>query len=335
MRLMPVRISMLILALLFVGSILSISTRIDAGQTYALDHHQGWMPVTSDTYLDYLDPNNAHGNRTWLMFRADNLMVPLLRANISAIVPGSSIVVAYLYLYVPAGQSGDTYREPCRLAAYCVRKAWVAEQANWYWASNTNPWEIPGCRGRMDRCQTRNPDEVTSVTGQGKWVQIPVTSIVQQWVDGENHGLALLGDMDPPIGKTAFYSSDAFDPDVRPRLWVEWQVPTPTPTRTQTPTNTSTSTPTATPTQTATPSPTASSTPTVPTATPTDTATPTPTATASHTPTTTPTATQTATSTATVTPTVTATATPTSTPTETATPKPHWLYLPVTLKAAY
>jgi len=262
-----------VITLFLAAAMTSLWVLPGVGQEEAAVSDSGRFEVSADTFIDFYEPDTAHHfETTWLMFQADNMLVPLLKFDVSAIPPGSHIIVAYLHLYVPSGQSPDDYREPCRLAAYCVKRDWVAEEATWYRASSGEPWDLPGCNGAGDRCSDYHPNEVGETTGQGKWVDIPVTSIVQQWVDGSNHGLILRGYREA-WGRSAFYSSRFINPTYHPWLEVEWNVPTPIPT------DTATSTPTATPTRT--------NTPTV-TATPTRTATPTSTSTSTVTPTATP-----------------------------------------------
>lgn len=288
--------------------------------TSALNPHR--FEVSGDTYLDYFEEYLSHFDKTWLMLRADGLQVPLLKFDVSAIPRGSAVVVAYLHLYVPPGLGPEHYRIPCEIAAYCVKKDWMPQEATWHRASYAETWQIPGCKGEADRCQTHDPNEVAEITGLDRWVVIPVTSIVQQWVNGDNHGLVLLGKPGAlHIGKVAFYSGRFFNAELHPWLEVEWNPPTLTPTPSNTPTSTPTHTPTCTPTATA--APTSTSTPTA-TATSTSTSTPT------ETPTITLTVTNTATPTATssLTPTATETRMPTSTPTTVS----YGLYLPMALK---
>ena len=300
-----------------------------AGALAGLDQYDLRFEVLEDTYLNYFEPNQTHTHQSWVYLRADSLLVPLFKFDTSAIQAGSSIVQAELWLYVPTGQASDIYKPPLRFAAYCVKKEWIATQASWYQATASNAWEVSGCQGPSDRCQSYAAEEVGEVLGDAQWVHLPVTSIVQRWVTEGNHGLILVGDRFYPVGKSAFYSSRGPNALLRPYLQVTWREPTPTPTASATLTNTRTPTPT----QTATLTPTPTTTPTAtvtPSATPTatDTATPTATHTATHTPTDTPTLVPTdtptpvptATQTELPTPTKTATPEPTVTPTETATP---------------
>jgi uncharacterized repeat protein (TIGR01451 family) len=277
----------LILALVLMLAGLLLPAPPSAERAAALDNFAGRFEIAEDTYLNAFEPSRTHTDQVWLYLRGDDLLAPLLRFDISAIPPGSNVIVAYLNLYVPEGQSSDIFLAPLKFAAYCVQRDWLAREATWDQATAGNAWEVPGCKGASDRCQSHDPNEVGEVISQGSWVRpVPVTSIVQRWVTEGNRGLILLGDQDPQVFKSAFISSRAGGAEHHPWLWVEWEVPTLTPTPTSTPTTTDTPTPT-------------------PTRPPTDT----PTATPTHTPTATATATPTETPTITPSPTVQATLT--------------------------
>jgi len=257
------RASSLIVTLLLATTMILLWVLPGAGQGEATVCDSRRFEVTADTYIDFFFPNAPHHyDITYLMFRADSKLAPLLKFDVSTVPSGSRVTAASLHLYVPPDLSSDEYREPCRFAAYCITRDWVAEEATWNRASSSERWESPGCNGSLDRCQSYHPNEVGETTGQGEWVDIPVTSIVQQWVDGDNHGLMLRGYAET-WGKCAFYSSRYFERNFHPWLEVEWNVPT------STPTNTTTNTPTATRTPTVTTTPTRTSTATAtPTATP-------------------------------------------------------------------
>jgi len=248
----PTRVHSLLVLLCLTGVLMTVRVVAGDGDREAAIRSAQRFEVAADTYIDWLEPNRPHHyNTSWLMFRADNHQAPLLKFDVSAIPPGSRVASAYLNLYVPPELGPDEYREPCRFAAYCVKRDWVAEEATWNQASAGEPWEVPGCDGATDRCQTFEANEVGETTGTGKWVDVPVTSVVQKWIDGQNHGLILRGYAEP-WGKCVFFSSRFFYPQFRPFLEVIWTEPTPTPTNTLTPTATATSTPTHTPTSTAT-----------------------------------------------------------------------------------
>ena len=273
--------------------------------------------VARDCYLDYWQPNAPHGSQQFLMFREDNHQVPLLDFPIGEFIPfGAVIVSAKLKLHTVANPL--YYRGPCNITAYCVLRGWERNEATWYVASAGNYWYAPGCGSQhpgQDRCAQHAG--TAAVTGPDKDVVLDVTTIVQQWANGEAFGMVLRS-YDTVSGLAAFYGSLWNNPELAPRLEVEWADP-PTPTPTDTPTNTPTAT--ATPTDTPTATPTRTATPTQ-TQTQTVTRTATATGTATHTPTSTPEASATAIATATEPPT--ATQTPTATP--------YRLWLPLVLR---
>jgi len=147
---------------------------------------------------------------------------------------------------------------------------------------------------------------VNAAVGYKAWV---VTDLVQRWraEPATNYGVVIVPDISAAhdLGFNSRHMAL-----FRPRLMVQYQIPTPTPTLTHTPTWTHTRTETRTPTPTASGTPSATSTPT---------ATPSVTPTASHTPTGTPSLTPTDTATLTWTPMLTGIATGTPTPTDTPT----------------
>jgi len=233
-------------------------------QTHITIFQEGVRPSgyagTDDTHIDHNSPDANQSHTTYLWFREDNWIVPLIDFDVSSIA-GTAIVRAQLQLRVVEPYTGH-YR-PCKIAAYCVRKNWVLEEVTWNQASASVPWDEPGCKGLGDRCQEYSG--VSETEDPDTWMTIDVTSIVQQWVNGENYGLILRGYISSS-GRAAFLSSRDRSADFRPKLTVEYMEQ---PTRTPTPTNTPTTTRTPTQTATATPTNTPIDTPTtIPTATP-------------------------------------------------------------------
>ena len=262
------------------------------GNALAAQTHYRAFRESENTYIDRGWPNRNFADRTWLMFREDNQLVPLLEFDVNSVIPPGALVHwAKLWLFVPSQLTAADYREPCRLAAYCVRTPWQPAQATWNQGTSGVLWSEAGCSW-MGSGDDRCPDysDVSETEGLGTWLMVNVRSIVQEWVGGANNGLVLRGYTSDTPGKAAFYSSRFPDSSRHPWLEVEYSDP---PTPTPTPTHTATSTATGTPTNT-------------------------------YTPTTTSTTTHTATPTATTTPSATATATATVTP--------HKAYVPIVLR---
>jgi hypothetical protein len=206
------------------------------------------------------------------------------------------------------------------VSAHQLLRAWTESEATWSSARNAVPWQTPGAQGPADSVST--PADTQTMLTSNTWVSFDLTELVTQWVlnPASNYGVLLKG---PGMGSMYFKmpaSEYTTSTDTRPKLQVDFSLPsvapssTPTATASATPTvtKTATGTPTETPawTPTATPSlsPTWTMTPTV-TTTGTQTATPSATSTLefTHTPTPTPTST------------VTGAASPSPTPTSTST----------------
>jgi hypothetical protein len=287
-----------------------------------------------DTTLSFPEGNFHDAWYMLIGYKAHN--GGLIRYDVSSIPAGSRVLCASLSIF------GEYWSGPpfeLAVGAFNVKRPWVVDEATWYWATASVPWQTGGCNGIEDREQT--PESTFVAYTLGSWYHLDVTRVVAGWVSGSlpNYGLSLQA-LDPlATDDMHFTASDdvALDGSIehRPILTVLY-IPPPTPTPTETPsatpaeTATPIITPTATDTATPTQTPTFVSTPTETealTATPTatDTATPTQTPTSVSTPTETEVLTATPTTTAvlteTPTPTPTRTLTPTSTPrTPTATP---------------
>ncbi len=302
-----------------------------------------------DTYIYRQEPNTTHhgGSYLWLRPReaqyGDNHLEKegLLRFELEPYIPSDALIgPSILSLYVYSATNSNT----ADLNVFAMNQAWIPSQATWMQAYSGVPWDEPGASGPDDRAQepaaTIRLPSCPIPSPCNEWVDLDVTSLVQDWVadPGSNRGLLLKltnqsGSVEYVIDSSYFWLTTT----TRPKLTIIWAEPTPTPTPTNTATATATATPTSTPTftptetptfpptktpsPTETPEPTETSTP-LPTATPTDTLTPTPSATGTNTATPTRTATSTMTETPTRTGTPTATETPAPTATMTQTPTP-------------
>jgi hypothetical protein len=266
--------------------------------------------AVADATVRSAQPNANFGNEHYLELSYNQIEgaaeeIVLLRFDLSGLPASAVIDSAAMELYL-VDAAGDN---PKSLAAYYVTSAWSESTVTWNTFPIANPWGVIS--------------SVDNITGRYKsW---SITNWASYWYSNptENHGVYLRRlTSETTYFERTFESKDHMEN--RPRLVVNYSIPTPTPTITPTPTRTPTYTSTNTPTPTSTNTPT--HTPThAPTHTPTGTHTPAPTSTSTRTPTTTATPTGTAppTHTATRTPTHTPTATPTATrATDTPTPTP-------------
>lgn len=241
--------------------------------------------TVKDAYAQAGYPNTAPGNQFNLYLGYDTWYSkaqtrPFLQFSNPSLPSNSTITNARAYAYQYAVQGGSYNARACRVTA-----SWDEYGLTW----NNQP--------AVTSCQS-----YTAVSTTLGWKYWTVTSYVQGWQSGSvsNYGIRLNTENENTTGGI-YYSRDCTtqcnDGAYRPYLWIEYQVPTATPTRT--PTRTPTATPTRTPTATLTRTPTATSIAATSTHTPTSVA-----ATSTHTPT----------------PTRTFTPTPTRTPTRTPTP---------------
>jgi hypothetical protein len=234
------------------------------------EHYSCVLSQPMDTYLDKFQPNATHVNQ-YLMFREDNMQVPLLDFDWQSQIPERAIIVS-ARLHLHTAEDPILYRTPCAVAAYCVRRGWERDEATWSSAAFGQEWTEPGCSWLGigdDRCYSYSG--TVQLSGTNKDVVLDVTSIVQQWVDFESYGLVLRG-YSGQSGKASFFSTRWNNPAVYPRLEVEYMQPV-TPTATAMPTATATRTESPSPTEM--PSATPTNTPAAGTNTPTATRTPT------------------------------------------------------------
>jgi uncharacterized repeat protein (TIGR01451 family) len=157
----------------------------------------------------------------------------LIKFDAGVIPQSSRVTSAVLSLYLSAMVPGGD--APMTVSAFLVNSDW-AESVTW----NSRPVAIDSSAAAS-----------TVVSAQFGWYQWDLTAALQSWLDGPRSvpfSLLLRGDKVDGQHERAFWSKDCSDTECagnRPRLEVQWEVLTPTPTATHTPTPTAT--PTATP----------------------------------------------------------------------------------------
>ena len=236
---------------------------------------------TADTVLSQAAPTTNYGADPAGLVDGDdpvgsgNDLSSLLRWDVSAIPPGSTVQSAVIVLNVTNASAGA-------YPLYGLTRTWAEAEATWSQARVGDPWAAAGATGAADRGAT-----VLGLLSAGATGPIQITlnpagvAAVQSWVNSPaaNFGLIVA---DPAITDGADWSaSEAAPATSRPALTINYIPPlaSPTPTATAsvqpptaTPSPTPTSTATATNTATATVTSTATATPTA-TATATSTAT--------------------------------------------------------------
>ena len=313
----------IISALLIVFALLASLPSVPSAAAPLLDTYTSQPSNGDDTFVITNDPTANRGTETTMGVGELNTITDatrrgLIKFDLSSIPANANITSATLSLWVALNRSSDAsdYR------IYRLLKDWVELEATWDIYSTGNNWATAGLGSGTDYASasiaTTNIGASVSPGSEIQWSLDP--TVVKQMIDGtySNYGWMIKADTELNDGYN-FYTSEHTTAGERPKLVIQYTVPTSTPT----PTNTATSTPTKTntPTSTFTPSNTPTNTATfTPSYTPTDTFTPT--ATDTDTPGPTPTDTDTPLPSETPTETLAPTHTPTPTITNTAGPSP-------------
>lgn len=280
-----------------------------------------------DTYIYSGARNSNYGMAADLGIGEDNnaknrTARSLIRFDLSSIPSNAVMHSAVLSLWT----SSDLSSNNRTIRAYRLKVPFVESEATWNSSAVGVSWQSAGASGPEDR-ETAAIGSVSILNNEPLNVEIQIIlspAGIQELVNGSfaNNGMIIMADVEEN-DRFNYKTSDSPAASQRPKLVIQYTIPSVTPTDppTYTPSPTVTFTPTATATQTATftNTPTTSPTPTITsTLTATPTATPTPTFSPSPTPSFTPTSTSTHTSTPTSTsspsPTPTVTLTSTSTP---------------------
>ena len=189
---------------------------------------------TDDAYVLSTQPGANFGNATELRVGRSGIGALVLTNSYLLFdvqsLAGAHVKSATLELYLTSS-SGNP---PFRVDAYSVAQSW--NEGSITWANQ------PGGDTLLDSAS------LSAAEGYQSW---NVTGLVQSWLDGSraNRGVALVAGALQGFG-VVFSSHEA--KSNRPRLVIDYALPTSTPTRTLTPTGTRTATPTPTRTGTAT-----------------------------------------------------------------------------------
>ncbi len=242
----------------------SAANKLSSGAKLLLD-----VRSDKDTYLDLQAPTQNFGNvGHFRLGRIDDpnnpvFKVALIWFDLRALPAGAVISEAEMQIF------GREIRGEGEIDLEVVglKRDWEELEATWERAKVGTPWGAPGGQSTIS---DRDAEGVPGRYYDGyrfEYYEWNITNLVQQWANGRaNYGVMVLVAEEKRYDDVwGLYSSDyTAEPDLHPRLIVEYTMPTttPTPTRTRTPTVTSTPTATATPAETNTPTPTATLRPT-------------------------------------------------------------------------
>ncbi|MCP4272227.1 MAG: DNRLRE domain-containing protein [Gammaproteobacteria bacterium] len=155
----------------------------------------------------------------------------LLKWDLSAIPPGSTIISAEMSLYSYQNHSGGGIT----INAHRMLQPWVEgsrvnqagqqdnpPSATWGDYGNGGVWDEPGAGGTADRDSSILSSTTNSGTG---WYSWSLTSAIQHWMDGDwdNDGLILVSDNEGANNLKIFRTSEYADVSLRPKLVIEYQ----------------------------------------------------------------------------------------------------------------
>ncbi len=185
--------------------------------TIVVQHGVSGNVNAQDTFINAWSPGSNYGSSTGLKVRSRNVMGALLFFDLDGVVPdGARVIRATLDLYQYARSNSN----PLTLEAYGVKRPWSAAQATWEYAQAGQRWGQPGAND-VNTDRDAEPTDSTLLERASGWASLDVTAIVQRWVDGANYGVLLKG-QSPGAVEYRFYSSEWWQPEMRPRLTIQY-----------------------------------------------------------------------------------------------------------------
>ncbi|MEQ4305513.1 DNRLRE domain-containing protein [Plantactinospora sp. B6F1] len=182
----------------------------------------------TDTTLTSAQPSSGHdvlAGKPWLMVGNDSTTYGTARTvvrfpGVSSIPANARILGAEFELWSATTPTtgGATYQ------VHALTRGFDEASGSWDDAATGTPWVAEG--GDYDPAV---PDTVTGVTNDPAWRSWYVEDVTQRWVSGTtpNHGLLVrLADETGPAERMLFLSSEAAEPQLRPKLVVTYTVPT-------------------------------------------------------------------------------------------------------------
>jgi len=172
----------------------------------------------ADTYLDQWQPANSPHQASKLSARDEDVRVPLLQFDLSAIPSAAMVEKALLRVYVLE----RTNPAPLTLAAHRLNRPWNPPTCNWQQAAQGTPWTLPGA-GDIQQDRAAVAVGQALLTDENRWYDLDVTALVREWVQNpaSNYGLLLSASSSGSV-QYDLYASDHPDQTMHPHLAVVW-----------------------------------------------------------------------------------------------------------------
>jgi hypothetical protein len=213
--------------------------------TYQTILQEGYLGYsgTSDTYISLYDPDTNYESppaRPRLFVKGDGSYAALIRFELPEDLLGRNVHAATL-------QMRTRYHDktlPVWIGAYQLRRSWLADQATWINATDSESWGTPGV-WPVD-CDPLPLNE-QRLASDDAWYSFDITAAAREWVANRdsNYGVLLRGNL---AASTTYHLSSAEEEapsEYRPKLVIVYSRPTATPRATAT--STATLTPTGLP----------------------------------------------------------------------------------------
>ncbi len=176
----------------------------------------------ADASITSRSPDASGGQAEVLIVRGDRSSAALLRFDLSCLPAAATVAEATLRLYTVRAPA-----EPLRIRVDRVLRPWRESEVTWQQAAAGELWGLPGAA--HEGADHATSEVVAPVPPDGiGWVALPVTALVQAWLDdpAANYGVILYGDGD--VGaECAFASAEWRQMTLRPSLVVHLAQPTP------------------------------------------------------------------------------------------------------------
>lgn len=196
---------------------------VDDDDTGEASFQQGVFPLPS--YVDAIDTRlmsdaatENFGDEPSLLVDGSPFYATLMQWDLTAIAPGVDVTRAVLTLDI-TNPTTDTYE------LYPVLVPWTEEDATWEQAANNSPWISVGAGSETDRLGASLGTLTAGTTGP---VEVVFNGEGLEWVSGwindpaTNHGF-VIQNYDGAQDGIDFMSSEAVDPQLRPRLDIAYQ----------------------------------------------------------------------------------------------------------------
>jgi hypothetical protein len=172
------------------------------------------LPAAGDARIFAGIPTDLYGSFKHLYVGANATSRSVLRFDLSAIDPGSTVAKATLRLYLEAFGGGGS---PADLAAYRLTTAWTEAGVNWNapWANKGGDFVEPAVTAKVSKADL------------GRFVDLDVTPWAQAWAQDPSSNRGLIVRL---INQTSFTyyrlpSGEYWDPSQAPRLDVVYSKP--------------------------------------------------------------------------------------------------------------